>query len=406
MDKSFQNLYYQLYLSYLEARKNKRNTNNQLAFEIDVETNLYNLATQIHTKTYTSKPAIAFIVYKPVQREIFAADFADRVVHHLIYRCIYQKHIDPFLIHDSYSCRKGKGTLYGVKRASHFMRSCTQNYTKDAYVLKLDISGYFMNMSHQILYTKVVEFLKPGISYLGLEYGVIQYLLQQTIFTNVATNCRIKGSKTNWQGLPKDKSLFSKPQGYGLPIGNLTSQIFGNVYLNSLDWYIKKELKITYYGRYVDDMVFVHQDKNVLKNSIPHIQKELDKVGLTIHPKKKYLQHYTKGVLFLGHYIKPYRHYISNRTKANFYKAIQKVNTLVLQSFKIEWATMQQIRALLNSYLGILSHAKTYNLIAKATKRLCAKFHYFFGFTITYSKTYIKKYYWQWHYTLAYPFIN
>ena len=96
MDKSFQNLYYQLYLSYIEARKSKRNTNNQLAFEIDVETNLYNLAQQIHTKTYTPKPAIAFIVYKPVQREIFAAGFADRVVHHLIYRCIYQKHIDPF----------------------------------------------------------------------------------------------------------------------------------------------------------------------------------------------------------------------------------------------------------------------------------------------------------------------
>jgi hypothetical protein len=406
MDKRFQNLYYQLYLSYLEARKNKRNTNNQLAFEIDVETNLYNLATQIHTNTYKPKPAIAFIVYKPVQREIFAADFADRVVHHLLYRCIYQKHINPFLIHDSYSCRKGKGTLYGIKRASYFIRSCTQNYTKDAYVLKLDISGYFMNMNHQILYAKVLDFLKPAINYLGLEYGVIQYLLQQTIFTNVAANCRIKGSKANWQGLPKDKSLFSKPQGYGLPIGNLTSQIFGNVYLNDLDHFIKKELKIKYYGRYVDDMVFVHQDKNVLKNNIPYIQNELDKVGLTIHPKKIYLQHNTKGVLFLGHYIKPYRHYISNRTKANFYKAIQKVNILVLQSFKIEWATMQQIRVLLNSYLGTLNHAKAYNLIAKATKRLCSKFHYFFGFTKTYSKTYIKTDYWQWHYSLVYPFIN
>jgi len=261
-------------------------------------------------------------------------------------------------------------------------------------------------MNHSILYQKVIEFLYPNKAYLGISFDVLNYILQQTIFTNVAANCRIKGSKANWQGLPKDKSLFSKPQGYGLPIGNLTSQIFGNVYLNDLDHFIKKELKIKYYGRYVDDMVFVHQDKNVLKNSIPHIQNELDKVGLTIHPKKIYLQHYTKGVLFLGHYIKPYRHYISNRTKANFYKAIQKVNILVLQSFKIEWATMQQIRVLLNSYLGTLNHAKAYNLIAKATKRLCSKFHYFFGFTKTYSKTYIKTDYWQWHYSLVYPFIN
>lgn len=406
MDASFNNLYHQLYLSYLEARKNKRNTNNQLAFELNLEQNLYQLADQIYTKTYTPKPAIAFVVFKPVQREIFAAHFADRVVHHLIYRCIYQKHIDPFLIHDSYSCRKGKGTLYGIKRASYFMRSCTQNYTKDAYILKLDISGYFMNMSHQILYTKVLAFLKPNQSYLGLEYDVIKYLLQQTIFTNVATNCRIKGSKANWEGLPKEKSLFSKPQGFGLPIGNLTSQIFGNVYLNHLDHYIKTQLHIKYYGRYVDDMIFAHQNKQILKTCIPLIQKELDKIGLTIHPKKIYLQHYTKGVLFLGQYIKPYRKYISNRTKNNFYNAIQQVNTLLLQTFKIPWHTMLKIRALLNSYLGILSHAKTYNLITKAIKRLNLKFHYFFGFTKNYSKAYIKKDYWLWHYTLTYPFLN
>lgn len=397
---------YQLYLSYIEARKHKRNTQNQLAFELNLEENLYNLAQQIHTKTYIPKPAIAFIVYKPVQREIFAADFADRVVHHLIYRCIYQNHIDPFLIHDSYSCRKDKGTLYGVKRANHFIRACTQNYTKEAYILKLDISGYFMNMNHSILYSKVVQFLNPKTNYLGIDYNTLLYLLQQTIFTNVATNCRIKGSKANWQGLPKDKSLFSKPQGYGLPIGNLTSQIFGNIYLNQLDHFIKKELKLKYYGRYVDDMIFVHQNKEMLKKCIPEVQKELDTIGLTIHPKKIYLQPYTKGVLFLGHYIKPYRRYISNRTKANFYKAIQKVNTLLLQSFKIEWNTMKKIRALLNSYLGTLSHAKTYNLIAKAIQKLVSKFDYFFGFTKNYSKTYIKTEYWQWHYTLTYPFIN
>ena len=146
----------QLYFSYLDARKNKRNTLNQLTFELDLEHNLCVLATQIYTNTYQPKPAIAFMVYKPVQREIFAADFADRVVHHLIYRCLFHKYIDPFFINDSYSCRKGKGTLYGVKRATHFIRSCTQNYAQDAYILKLDISGYFMNIGHDILYNKVL----------------------------------------------------------------------------------------------------------------------------------------------------------------------------------------------------------------------------------------------------------
>lgn len=402
----FQNLYYQLYLSYLDARKNKRNTNNQLAFEVNLETNLYNLAQQIVNNTYAPKPSIAFMVYKPVQREIFAADFSDRVVHHLIYRCIYHKHIDHLLITDSYSCRKNKGTLYGTKRVTHFMRSCTNNYTKDAYMLKLDIKGYFMHMRHKILYKKVIQFLKPNITYLGVSYNTLNYLLQQTIFTNVAVNCRIKGSRTNWKTLPKDKSLFNKPTGVGLPIGNLTSQIFGNIYLNDLDHFIKDTLNIKYYGRYVDDMVFIHNNKNVLKNSIPIIQKQLDKVGLTIHPKKIYLQHYTKGVLFLGHYIKPYRNYINNRTKNNFYNAIKHINTMLLASFKIEWEVMKKIRAILNSYLGTLSHAKTYNLIHKAIQQLHSKFFYFFGFIKNYSKTYIKKYYWQWHYTLTYPFIN
>ncbi|QTD36777.1 reverse transcriptase [Polaribacter batillariae] len=280
-----QNLYYQLYLSYLEARKNKRNTNNQLAFEIDVETKLYELAQQITNKTYIPKPSIAFMVYKPVQREIFAVDFSDRVVNHLIYRCIYQDHVAPYLIPDSYSCRKGKGTLHGTKRLNHFIKSCSNNYKQEAYILKLDIKGYFMNMSHSILYNKVIQFLKPKIRYLGLDYTTLNFLLQKTIFTNVAIGCRIKGNRSNWKTLPKDKSLFSKPNGIGLPIGNLTSQVFGNIYLNQLDHYIKNTLQIKYYSRYVDDMVFVHKNKNLLKNIIPLVQSELDNIGLTIHPK-------------------------------------------------------------------------------------------------------------------------
>lgn len=368
------------------------------AFELDLEHNLCTLAQKIYDQTYQPKPAIAFIVYKPVQREIFAADFSDRVVHHLIYRCLYHKHIDPFLIKDSYSCRKGKGTLYGIKRATHFIRSCSENYTKNAYILKLDITGYFMNMNQRVLFNKVMPFITLN-EYLGIPSKTITNLIYKIIFKNVATNCRIKGAKNNWDGLPKDKSLFNKPNGVGLPIGNLTSQIFGNIYLNQLDNYIKKNLQIKYYGRYVDDMIFVHHNKAALVNIIPKIQTQLDFVGLKIHPKKIYLQHYTKGVLFLGQYIKPYRSYISNRTKANFYSAIRTINVLVTASFKISWVTMKKIRTLLNSYLGTLSHAKCYHLITKALQNLNSKFYYFFGFTKNYSKTYIKTDYWQWHYT-------
>jgi hypothetical protein len=114
--ETFEHLLYQLNLSYLQARKNKRNTHNQLAFELNQETNLHHLAKAIYERKYAPKPCIAFIINKPVMREIFAADFTDRVIHHFIYRCIYPI-IDRKLIHDTYSCRVGKGTLFGIDRA-------------------------------------------------------------------------------------------------------------------------------------------------------------------------------------------------------------------------------------------------------------------------------------------------
>jgi len=365
----FQTLLYQLHLAYADARKNKRNTQNQIAFEINQEENLHQLAYSIYNRTYKPKPSIAFIVNHPVQREVFAADFSDRVVHHLLQRCIYPN-IDKKLINDTYSCRKGKGTLYGINRVKKFVRSCTDNYQSDAYILKLDIKSYFMNIRHKILYNKMLAFIETDKKYRGIDYSTLTFLLKQTIFTNVANNCRIKGKKSDWDDLPLDKSLFNKPIGVGLPIGNLTSQVFGNVYLNDIDHFVKEELKLKYYGRYVDDMIFVHKDKNVLLNIIPQISNILTELGMELHPNKTYLQHYSKGVLFLGQYIKPYRTYISNRTKDSLYRTIDWVNEILYKTETIEWSVMEDIRAKLNSYLGILSHANAYNLTKKAFDKL------------------------------------
>ncbi len=189
---------------------------------------VFQLAKAICDRTYTPKPGIAFIIHKPVMREIFAADFSDRIIHHLIYRCIYPI-IDRKLIHDTYSCRAGKGTLYGVNRAKKFMRSCSRNFSQEAFVLKADIEAYFMNMKHEIIYDKVVELLPENkTGYLGLSRDTLLYLLRQTIFNKVTENCRIKGSKSDWVGLPPGKSLFHYTDDTGLPIGNLTSQVFGN----------------------------------------------------------------------------------------------------------------------------------------------------------------------------------
>ena len=173
-------------------------------------------------------------------REIFAADFTDRVIHHLLYRCIYSI-IDRKLINDTYSCRVGKGTLYGINRVTKFIRSCSNNYSKDTYILKLDIQAYFMNMQHQIIFDKVLAMLpEQKQNFLGISKETVLYLLRQTIFNPVKENCRIKGNRTDWDGLPASKSLFHYPNTTGLPFGNLTSQVFGNVYMNDFDHWVKK----------------------------------------------------------------------------------------------------------------------------------------------------------------------
>ena len=316
-------LLYDLFQAYYDARINKRNTINALAFEIDYEKKLFELYEQITNRAYQISRSICFIVFKPVKREIFAADFRDRIVHHLIYNYI-NPIFEPKFINDSYSCRTGKGTSYGIKRLEHFIRSCTQNYTKDCYILKLDIEGYFMAMDRTLLYERIKNHLINSNPKIHFDVNLVLYLLQIIIFNDPTKNCIIKGKKADWKGLPPTKSLFYSGNNKGFPIGNLTSQLFGNIYLNDFDHYIKYKLGIKYYGRYVDDFVIVHPNKEYLKSIIPLLSDYLQShLSLKLHPKKIYLQHYTKGVKFLGVVVKPYRIYIGNQTKGTFYKKIQ-----------------------------------------------------------------------------------
>jgi hypothetical protein len=402
--ESFEHLLYQLHLSYLHARRNKRNTQNQLKFELQQEINIYDLAKAVHERKYTPKPCIAFIIQKPVMREIFAADFSDRVIHHLIYRCIYPI-IDRKLINDTYCCRVGKGTLYSINRAKMFIRSCSQNYTHDAYVLKVDMEAYFMNMRHAVIYEKVVSMLpNEKQSFLGISRETLLYLLRQTIFNTVTDNCRIKGSKSDWVGLPSSKSLFYYTNNTGLPIGNLTSQIFGNVYLNDFDHYVKKILKMKHYGRYVDDILFVHRDQHYLKKIIPQLQEQVSMVGLRLHPNKTVLKPIEKGISFLGQIIKPYRNYINNRTKNYFFQAIQKINKIIVVMPQFNWEQLCDIRATINSYLGIMQHANSFNLRKVMLGKLIRRFYDFFLVSNNLEKVIINKEFWEWHFSPNYWF--
>ncbi len=355
----------EVFEAYFSCRSNKRNTANAIAFEVDYESNLVKLCEEINNGSYQPGKSIAFIVFKPVQREIFAADFKDRVVHHLIINKLNPLFEKTF-ISDSYACRTGKGTHLGIQRVNGFIKQCSQNYSKDCYILKLDIKGFFMHINKNILFEKLKAFIKQ--QYFQADKELLLTLCQKIIYNDPTQNCIIKGKRSNWNDLPADKSLFHSALQSGLPIGNLTSQVFANFYMNSFDHFVKHDLDICYYGRYVDDFVIVHHDKEYLKSLIPQLSDFLlSTLQLTLHPKKIYLQHYTKGVKFLGAVIKPHRTYIANRTKGNFYQAIEKQNKII-RDHKPNKKEMNNFLSCMNSYLGIMKHYKTYKIRKRLIK--------------------------------------
>jgi RNA-directed DNA polymerase len=365
-----------LFDAYFDARKNKRNTINALVFEKNFESNLFTLFEEIMERRYEPKRSICFIVDKPVKREIFAANFRDRVVHHFIYNYIYPV-FEKILINDTYSCRKGKGVHYGIKRVNHFIRSCSDNYQKDCYVLKMDIKEYFMSINRDILFSIVKDNLQKKQGKINFDLSLILYLLKKTIYNDPTKNCIVKGKKSNWANLPKTKSLFGAKVNCGLPIGNLTSQLFGNIYLNDFDHFMKKEMAIKRYGRYVDDFVVIHDDKEFLKSITLKMDDFLQtELRLNLHPKKFYLQDYDKGVLFLGAVIKPFRIYIANRTKGNFYTVI-KNNNILFRKEPLE-EQIESFVSSINSYLGTMMHWNTYKLRCKMLKCFLIKWGSYF----------------------------
>jgi retron-type reverse transcriptase len=358
------NLLTDLFTAYYDARRNKRNTINQLRFELTLEDNLLRLYHELEQRTYRVGRSIAFIIEQPVKREVFAACFADRVIHHLYFNYVNEIFERTF-IDDSYSCRKGKGTSYGIDRLDHHIRSCSRNYAEECYILKLDLSGYFMSIDRQRLYDKVVGTLlkyaerknRNGVRFEdALDYRLLMFLTREIVFHDPVSNCYVKGDMSEWEGLPTDKSLFYSPKGCGLPIGNLTSQLFSNIYLNDFDHYVKRVLKVEHYGRYVDDFYLVHPSKRFLVEKMGQIKQYLkENLGIKVHPRKIYLQPVRRGVPFLGVVVKPYRIYLQRRTTSNFKKALSKGE----QYYKNHPVQLTQV---LNSYLGLTFHHKTFRL--------------------------------------------
>lgn len=374
-----------IFKAYFDARSGKRNSVNQLRFELNLEENLVALYQEIKERRYQIGRSMCFMVTYPVKREVFAADFRDRIVHHLLFNYI-SPIFERTFIDDCYACRKGKGTLYGINRLDKHIRSCSKNYTKDCYVLKLDLRGYFMNIDRKFLYDAILRTLHrygyleqpSGIHWEDSEEAeLVAYLLPLIVFNDPTQNCVRRGKLSDWEGLPPSKSLFHSPPGCGLPIGNLTSQLFSNIYLTPFDQYVKRTLGIKHYGRYVDDFFLVHEDKEQLKALIPVIRDYLwETLHVTLHPNKISLQHYKKGVEFLGGVVKPGRIYIQNRAKRKFASDIYYWDNYLGTDRAPPPSLLLEMRSSINSYLGIMQHFCTMNIKKKILQKCPHIFRY------------------------------
>lgn len=349
---SKEKLLFDIYKAYKDARKNKRNKLYQLKYEYNLEENLVNLRDELINGTYKPLPSNCFIIHDPKMREVFAANFRDRIVHHLFYNYTHEIFEKSF-IYDSYSCIKNRGTHFGIERLKHHILSVSRGYSKPCFVLKVDIKGYFMSINRNILLELSRKTLSKIESNNNLDYELIDYLLEIIVSTNPIENCNVLGNMEEWSDLPKEKSLLTAEENCGLPIGNLSSQLFSNVYLNVFDQYVKRTLKCRHYGRYVDDAYIVSDDKSYLQQLIPQITGFLKKeLGLQIHPFKTRIYNAYHGVEFLGAFVKPFRTYISSSSLKRIKRKIQCCRL----------SDKRKIQSSINSFLGVFSHYDSYCL--------------------------------------------
>ena len=200
--------YEELYRAYLDCRKRKRMTHNALQLEIDENINLYKLWKDLNYMRYEVGKSIVFCVDKPVKREVFAADFRDRIVHHLIINRINSILEDEF-IENSYSCRVGKGTDYGIAQCKRYIEEASDNYNKNCYIVKCDLKSFFMTINKQKLYEKLINFIHDKYKIKDeRDYIFMEYIIKLIVFNEPQNNCVMKQGWEHWDDLPKSKSLF------------------------------------------------------------------------------------------------------------------------------------------------------------------------------------------------------
>ena len=283
-----------------------------MEFEYKLEENIFQLYYELKEGTYKHGPYEDFWIQDPKQRHIHKALVRDRIVHHALFSALSPV-FEPMFIYDSYSCRENKGSHKGIGRLARMLRKASKNNHKDCFVLKCDIRKFFKSVDHQIL-----------ISIIGK---------------------RIKDPEAMW--LIKE-TMESFPA--GLPIGNLTSQLFANIYLNELDQFVKSQLRIPFYVRYTDDFVIIDSRKERLEWWLSKIKKFLFEIlRLDLHPQKVCIGRYHQGADFLGYVQFPNYRSLRPTTRRRIFKR----------------AALGISEQSLQSYLGVLSHANTHELSEK-----------------------------------------
>jgi RNA-directed DNA polymerase len=335
----------EVFEAYFDCRKGKRNTFNASAFEENLESNVIDLHRDLTEGCYVPGRHICFVVRYPTLREIWAADFRDRVVQTLFYNRYLEKFHNRF-IYDSYACIPGKGALRGAERLKDFCRRATQNWSKPCYYLKADVANFFVAINKDVLYRILCKVVVEE------EW---QNLARVILFNDPREGVLIRGDKNLLSMVPERKSLFRCADNKGLPIGNLTSQFFANIYLDQLDQFVKHTLKCKFYTRYVDDFVILGSDPGELNDLYEKINEFLkEDLELALHNNKKRIAPIEQGVDFVGYVIKPWRTYLRRRVIKNLNR---KIEGLV----GIKQAKYEDYAPSVNSYLGFLRQVSGYN---------------------------------------------
>ena len=299
-----------------------------------MEANLLDLFDELQAGTYRPGRSICFVVTRPKAREVWAAEFRDRIVHHLLYNRIGPA-IERSFIADSCACIPGRGTLYAGKRMEAKIRSQTQNWSVPGFYLKCDLANFFVSIDKRVLARQLERRIAdPWFRALAL----------QVLWHDPRDDYEIRSPRHLFNRVPQHKRLTTQPAHLGLPIGNLSSQFFANIYLDALDQFCKHTLGVKHYIRYVDDFVLLHDSPQQLNEWLFQIEQFLPSLGARLNPSKTILQPIDRGVDFVGHVIKPWRRTTRKKSVAQALKRTAAVPA-------------ENLRETANSYFGLLSQA-------------------------------------------------